>query len=1364
VRKTFLIALFSLFLTLITLFGLARMPEVLASFETAVVPGRLVFTDLSGQEWPAQWMVARAHVRLGQEKEALKIYAHLLAIHPELIEARWEWAQLLLAMERYTEAESNLEILLETKPDNLAYQQAQGILLLVTGRMQRAVFYLARVWAGDNERFDVGMRLYQSYMSLGETQKALPVLEVLHRKKPDDLVLQQALFRLYVNQGNDQQAQALGASLANAPDAPFDLILLVAQVHDRVGLSHLAAEYWQKIILLKQDNITAHARLATYYSEQGRGAEALPHLLHGYGKDPKNSLMAGRIGSIYAGQNDYGQAIPFLEQFLLAYPDDAGKTLVLAQSYQALGSLENSSRLFSRYLELVTDPTDEIRLQAAQVFVETGEKKKAVSQYQNLVAKGGDGEKHLLSLAKNLAASGRYDEALKRWQQIAAAQPQDLTSRLEIAALFEKLGRRDQMVSMLQEIHALDATNYLVALRLAEYYFLQGRDQEGWQLFTPLLEMEFFSPDYLAIRARIFHFLGLAGHAFKDMAEVVVKENAADKNRLIFLEIAGTLGRLDVVVEQSTKLADKPVFIVPAGRLVYARALGRAGEIVQAEKIYEQLLAESDVKNRVQARLDAAEMYRLFGFSYEAEQQYRLAWLDGHDQRALFGLIDLNIFLGQMREAESWLEAIPGHLGKNRCQRSLYELRVLNGLEEFDDVLYFGKHLLSGSSEQICSPQQRVAIKLQMAKAHFGEGDDDLSLSVLTSLVAEKSGNFSAYAQLFDFHTEMGEDDMAKNTLVQALDIAGYDPGLLASLLEIALGESLYPLASGAGRQLSDTVPNSLGYFLRFIRVLELNGELDEAYSLVGKVLVSHGDNAILNLFGARLALSSGHYEKGLAMADKALAQNPDWYAALLVKARLQWALFHWTEAIAIYDQALQPPVGQQFLEKCAEEKIVLPPQEEVSLWMKVIQPMGRPDPLQRSLGVDFVMSGNYEDVAHHAALFYADYKWQMLMTRELNARNSVKRREYHLAVKQYKSLLREQDDTTLLFDLAGVYSSLDRVGDEAMVYQRLQRYNQDFPGLNEAIARNHLKLQPQTGVTFSQLQKKGRDGYYDINQKGFGISGWLSPKPQKEIKVSSSRIHYESTTSHDSLYANRVDIHLASNFFDYLQFQASVGGHVLSANRGSVGLYDFSVTGLAGDRFESYIGVKRQVVNDTLASVERRLMATVYEARAELDLMPRLQAGGELRRTEYSDDNEINGYSIWLSSVLLPEPHFLKATFRYEFLDAQEGNEAIGVLFDDGFAADDHPYWSPGNFERNHFLINYKHKFSDDVLGRSTPSFFTVGYGFSYDVYEDTVQVFQAGFNIEINPDWILKVETEFEESDEYRTQDALATLLYRW
>ncbi len=1328
------------------------------------MPDHLVSSALAGQQWATKWMAAREYVRTNRRVDALKIYEDLLVMRPELIEARWECVQLLLVMERYEDAESNLEKLLEVNPDNLSFQQAQGLVLLATGRTQRAVVYLARVWAANNDNYDVGMHLYQSYMALGETFKAMPVLEALHRKKPDDLALQQALFQLYIDLGNDQQAQTHGAALANAKDASFDLILKVALVHDRLGLSHLAAEYWQKIITLQPGYSPAHAHLARYYSEQGRDVEALPHILHGYSNDPGNNKLAGRIGTIYAGQNNYDQATPFLEQYHEAYPDDAGMNLLLAQSYKAKGDLSKSSLLFSRYLELVGDPADEIRLQAAQVFTETGEREKAVAQYQNLVSQGPEAEKHLVDLAKNLAATGRYDEALKRWQQLAAGQPGNIDSRLEIVSLLAKLGRHDEMVAMLQEVHGLDANNYLVTLKLAEHHFSNGQYDEGWQLFAPLMEVEFFSPEFLAIRSRILFSLGLPGHAFKDMAEVVAKDNAADRDRLTFLDIAGALGRLDVVELQAAKLADKSLFLMPAGRLVYARALGRAGEIAQAERVYSEILAEGNPGDKVQARLDAAAIYRLFGFYHEAEQQYRLAWLDGHDPRALLALVDINLFLGQVREAEAWLDAIPARSGQNSCQRTLSGLRVLNGLEEFEDVLSLAENALADSSRQRCSPQLVDAIKVQMARAYFGEGDDELSLSVLTPLVAEKTTVFSAYTELIHVYTEMGDDEMAKQAMALALERAGADAGLLSLLMEEALYNRLYPLASAAGRQLRDTVQHSLGSLVRFVRVLELNGELDEAYSLVTGLLENNGDNALLNFFGARIALSSGHYGQGLAMADQALAHKKDWYAGLLVKARLQWALFHWPEAIAVYEQATTPPAQQRFLKQCADRKIDLPPQEEVSLWMKVIQPMGRPDPLERSLGVDFVMSGNYEAVARQAALVYDGYKWQMLMNRELAARNSVKRREYYHAVKLYNSLLRDQDDSTLLFDLAGVYSSLDRVGDEAVVYQRLQRYNPDFPGLNEAIGRNHLKRRPQTGGSYSHVQQTGRDGYYDLRQDEFGISGWFSPLPQKEIKLSAARIHYTSPTSNDDFYGKRADILLATNFFDYLQFQAVLGGHALSGNRGSVGLYDFNATGLAGDRFESYISIKRQLVTDTLASVDRGLMAHVYEAGAELDLLPRLQAGGELRRTEYSDDNEINGYSIWLASVLVPEPNFLKVTFLHEFLDAQKGNEVAGALLSDGFTADDLPYWSPTHYWRNHIDVNYKHKFSDDVLGRSTPSFFTVGYGFSFDVEEDTSQVFRAGFNVEISHAWIMKVETEFEESDKYRTRNVFGTLLYRW
>ncbi len=1204
VQKKIFIHFLLLIVMVLPCYAMARVEQALLLQGTTIVPEHLVTTSEAGQEWFARWMAAREEVRKKRHSTALKLYEKLLELRPELLEARWEYVQLLLALEKYQEAEENLEILLDISPDNLSYQQAQGLLLLSTDRTERGVAYLAKVWGADKDRFDVGMHLYEAYMDLGEKVKALPVLEGLHQKKTDDVSLQKALFRLYVEQGNDQQAQALGAALANSEDATFELILRVAEVHDRLGLTHLAAEYWQKLLILRPQYSPAHAQLGKYYSEQGREAEALPHLLHSYNKEPKNNILAGRIGAIYAGVNKHGQAITFLEQYLAEFPKDTQKNLFLAQSYKATGEINKSARYFDIYLQLDKNPPDDIRLQAAEVFTETGDKKKAVEQYHRLVKKGTDDKKLIISLAKNLTATGRYNEALIEWQKIAASQPEDIDSRLEIVALYEILGRRTDMVAMLEEIHTINANNHLVTLKLAEFYFLQGNDAKGWFLFKPLMSLEFFSPEFLAVRARIYHFLGMPEHAFKDMAEVVGKDDTSDRNRLDFIDIAGSLGRLDVIREQAHRLAEKALFLLPAGRLVYARALARSGELHRAKKIYEELFSEDSGKIQVQARLDLAEVYRLYGFFNKAEQEYRIAWLEGHDLRALFGIVEINIVLGNIREAEAWFDAIPMDSKKYSCQRSLYEIRLLIELEEYEDALFLGEQLLS-SSETACSAEQETETQVLMSTAYLGDGDDDKSLATLAALVDSRTKNTHAYTQLVRLYDEIGEETKAQEAMAQALEFAGFDLGLLSVLVEASLQGQLSKMASATGRSLREKAPYSLGFSLRYIRALMLNAELDEAKSVVADLLATYPDNGLLNLFGARLALSLGNYKKGLEYVDKALLLDGDWHAALLVKARLNWALFNWQEALAVYKQAVNPPVEQVFLKQCADKKIELPPHEEVSLWMKVIQPMGRSTPLQRSLGVDFVMNNDYAGVARQAAGFYAQYKSQITTNREFAARKSVQRREYHRAVKQYAGLLRDQDDPTLFFDLAGVYSSLDRVGDEGMIYRRLQEFNPDYPGLIDAINRNHLKRRPKTGLYYNHDKKTGRNGYYDLSSDDYGMTTWLSPSPQKEIKVTASRIRYESPTSHDRRYGNRGDLTLASNFYDYLQFQAILGGHTLSGESASVGVYDLSATGLAGDRFESYIGIKRQVVTDTLASVERLVMAHIYEAHIELDLVP---------------------------------------------------------------------------------------------------------------------------------------------------------------
>jgi hypothetical protein len=132
-------------------------------------------------------------------------------------------------------------------------------------------------------------------------------------------------------------------------------------------------------------------------------------------------------------------------------------------------------------------------------------------------------------------------------------------------------------------------------------------------------------------------------------------------------------------------------------------------------------------------------------------------------------------------------------------------------------------------------------------------------------------------------------------------------------------------------------------------------------------------------------------------------------------------------------------------------------------------------------------------------------------------------------------------------------------------------------------------------------------------------------------------------------------------------------------------------------------------------------------------------------------------------SYIVLPEPTLLKITYNYDFYDSYEGQKP-GVPEDDGFAPDDHPYWSPVNYWITRFSFYFKHQLSDDTLARGVPSYYTLEYSLGYDSEDNDLHELKGSFNIEISRNYILSASYGFLNLDVYKHEEAFVTLMYRF
>ncbi len=152
------------------------------------------------------------------------------------------------------------------------------------------------------------------------------------------------------------------------------------------------------------------------------------------------------------------------------------------------------------------------------------------------------------------------------------------------------------------------------------------------------------------------------------------------------------------------------------------------------------------------------------------------------------------------------------------------------------------------------------------------------------------------------------------------------------------------------------------------------------------------------------------------------------------------------------------------------------------------------------------------------------------------------------------------------------------------------------------------------------------------------------------------------------------------------------------------------------------------------------------------------------MSRIDYSDDNEMNGYSVWGTLILQPEPNYLYFRGGYEYIDCLDGAGGSGPLLSDGFTENDHPYWAPTNYWKNQYTLGYKYIYSETLFGHHAPGFVTALYSSEYDSGGELSHHFATGIHVEITESWLFSFDGSIDVSDNYNGSRVDGSLEYRW
>ncbi|MBV8070255.1 MAG: tetratricopeptide repeat protein [Acidobacteriaceae bacterium] len=470
----------------------------------------------------------------------------------------------------------------------------------------------------------------------------------------------------YVNKAIDNFRLAMKED----PSASF-LVEDIAELYRVSGRLRDAVEEAQGALKANPNDLNARRVLAHIYTQQigdsqtksvdeGMVRKAVEQYKIIAEKDPKDVeslVMLGRLDRVLDNSVD---AEASFRKALAVEPDNEDAITGLASIYSDRGDVKTASGLLEQLVK--KNPSPRALINLANDYESMREYSLAADAYKKALEIDPNRLELKQALAQDEAMAGRYDDALKTYQEMAQANPQDGAPYLGMAQIYRDQKKLDLARQALEKAKQLDPEN--IEIQYDEVQLLQdeGRTSEAIASLKQILDKTArreYDPQQKQLRVRMLEQLGdlyrtnqqydLAVDTFRQIAAVDpelaprVSAQVVDTYRLgkdytkaqqesdaalakypndntvheIRASLLADQGKTDAAIAELKKLLggknDLEVYLAMA-------------DVYQKAREYSQMASTLDAAEKLAtSKEDKTQILFLRGAMYEREKNYELA-------------------------------------------------------------------------------------------------------------------------------------------------------------------------------------------------------------------------------------------------------------------------------------------------------------------------------------------------------------------------------------------------------------------------------------------------------------------------------------------------------------------------------------------------------------------------------------------------------------------------------------------------------------------------------------------------------------------------------------------------------------------
>ncbi len=309
---------------------------------------------------------------------------------------------------------------------------------------------------------------------------------------PDNIIGFSVLTGLYANQNEPEKALATIEDGIRRNPKELALLLLKATLHaEKNDWAQIKATY-QKIFVLRPNDVSYRLDLAEIFTKAEQDAEAEIILREAVAAFPDRLDVKGKLIAFLSQHRDLATAEAEIRAYIKTDATQSELYLWLADLYVQHDAMDRAVALLEDLAG--KDKLDDMGLNArtslARLRLMQGDRRATQKLVDFVLAKAPDNNEALFVRARLAYDDGDYQKAVSDLRTILRNSPRAAKPLLVLAETFVAQGRVELAIDTLNQLQDIDPQDLKARTRLAQLYAVQGDNRRAQELLNLVTQMD----------------------------------------------------------------------------------------------------------------------------------------------------------------------------------------------------------------------------------------------------------------------------------------------------------------------------------------------------------------------------------------------------------------------------------------------------------------------------------------------------------------------------------------------------------------------------------------------------------------------------------------------------------------------------------------------------------------------------------------------------------------------------------------------------------------------------------------------------------------------------------------------------------